>query len=80
VFTAIVKGAQRREAEYLQVAVAQAWHTENFRRAGKRLKNLDYYLKKLNSEAPRRAQTAEEVFAVFESLAARGKAVQIRQR
>ena len=74
-----MEGVVRREQRALEVAIAQAWHTENFRRTGKKLRNLDHYLKKLHID-PKRQQSSEEVLAVFQSLVVRGAAVTIRQR
>lgn len=52
-----------------------AWHTENFRRMGRKMRGLDHHLKALK---PRPVQTPEQVVAIFESFAARGLAT-IRQ-
>lgn len=45
-----------------------AWHTENFRRAGKNLKNLGEYLK---PPAPERQRLDEEARALRDMIAQR---------
>ena len=56
--------------------IAVAWYTAAFTGAASagKLKALDHYVKK-----PKRAQTPEEMLAVFREFAARGTPMNIRQ-
>lgn len=50
--------------------MAIGWHAENFRRAGKQLRDLDHYLRKLE---PRDEKSiADEAAALFQGFAERG--------
>lgn len=69
-------GCRQREQRELEHAVRTAWWVQNLARTGKRFRDLDHYLKKVR---PRKPQTADEVFAIFEGFAAIGMAT-IRQR
>jgi hypothetical protein len=62
-------GCLRRDRRASALAVAAGWHAENFRRAGKGLRDLDHYLSQLEPERP---QTADEAAAVWKGFADRG--------
>lgn len=68
---AVLEGVNRRLRQDVARDVALAWRVENFRRAGKKLKALDHYLKQLD---PPKVQTADDVIAIFDRLASRGRA------
>jgi hypothetical protein len=71
-----MEGCKRRELRSVQRDVALAWRIENFSRAGKKLKDLDHYLKELT---PAQANPADQAAAIFEGFQKRGL-VKIKER
>lgn len=72
-----MKGRRQAFEAEIERDIALAWHIENFGRAGKKLRDLQHYLK----PQAKRAQTAEEVVAIFEGFAARGLVtIRVRER
>ncbi len=68
-YQAIMEGCARRERRQAAHAMAIGWHAANFARAGKHLRNLDHYLRKLE---PQKDQTADEAAAIWQGFAERG--------
>lgn len=68
-----MEGAARRARREQELAILQAWHGEAFART-KRLKGLSDYLGE-----KKKAQTPEEMLAVFRSFQSRGAPMNIRQ-
>lgn len=68
-FQAVMEGCARREERHAALAMATGWHVENFRRAGKNLRNLGHYLKQFSSTP---ADPADEAAQAFQGLAERG--------
>lgn len=67
----MLEGANRRLKQDLVRDVALAWRIENFRRTGKKLKNLSHYVDEFY---PKPAQSADDVAAIFDRFVALGKA------
>lgn len=77
-FAASLRGRIKALQHQAEQDTVLAWKTANFvgaAWAGK-LKDLDHYIAK----RPIRAQTADEVAAIFKTLKAKGRSVTIRKR
>lgn len=70
-----MEGCARRERRRFGHTIAIGWHAENFSRAGKSLKNLDFYLRQLE---PAESNPADDAAVIFAGFADRGL-VKIRE-
>lgn len=74
-FVAVMKGCARAAKRALDLSVSQAWHGEAFARQ----KHLEKLSKYIGSSEPKRAQTPEEMLAVFRSFQSQGAGMTITQ-